>query len=47
MNFDGKRMKEGAGGFSLSFPRISGVVKCPMTWVYWTSPYYSSHKKDH
>ena len=24
----------------------AGVVKCPMTWVYWTSP-YSSHKKDH
>ena len=24
----------------------TGVVKCPMTWEYWTSP-YSSHKKDH
>ena len=24
----------------------TGVGKCPMTWVYWTSP-YSSHKKDH
>ena len=24
----------------------SGIGKCPMTWVYWTSP-YSSHKKDH
>ena len=23
----------------------SGVVKCPMTWIYWTSP-YSSHQKD-
>ena len=19
-------------------PSLSGVVKCPMTWVYWTSP---------
>ena len=24
----------------------TGVVKCPMTWVYWTSP-YSSHLIDH
>ena len=24
----------------------TGVGKCPMTWVYWTSP-YSSHLVDH
>ena len=31
--------------FSVSMV-FTGVGKCPMTWVYWTSP-YSSHLVDH